>query len=134
MTSRLPRRQLLSTAGGLGAATALTASGTAAATGSGGRRRSAALVVHNARVTRVPVREISDTRVRLTLRGGRTVYDADSAAGRAVRAGMEAAARTDAAARTAPGARTGTGPGAGGAAARHAGCAHARGRGDRTAG
>ncbi|MFF8957856.1 amidohydrolase [Streptomyces sp. NPDC014894] len=96
--------------------------------------RAADLIVLDRDVTRVPVREISDTRVRLTLRGGRTVYDADSAAGRAVRAGMEAAARTDAAARTGPGARTGTGPGAGGAAARHAGCAHARGRGDRTAG
>ncbi|GGZ15134.1 hypothetical protein GCM10010387_04270 [Streptomyces inusitatus] len=70
--------------------------------------RQADLIVLDRDVTRVPVREISGARVRLTLVGGVPVYEAESAAGKAVRAGMEAAART------------------GGGGARHSVCAHGR--------
>ncbi|MFI1885275.1 amidohydrolase [Streptomyces jumonjinensis] len=50
------------------------------------------LIVLDRDVTRVPVREISDTRVRLTLVGGEAVYDEESTAGKAVRAELDAAA------------------------------------------
>ncbi|MCX4825520.1 amidohydrolase [Streptomyces sp. NBC_01142] len=55
--------------------------------------RAADLVILDQDVTRVPVKELSDTRVRLTLVGGKPVYDEDSAAGRAARTPAAAAAR-----------------------------------------
>uniref|UniRef100_UPI0018D01759 amidohydrolase n=1 Tax=Streptomyces clavuligerus TaxID=1901 RepID=UPI0018D01759 len=48
--------------------------------------RAADLIVLDRDVTRIPVREIGDTQVRLTLVGGRTVFDAETEEGKAVRA------------------------------------------------
>ncbi|MFE3016979.1 amidohydrolase [Streptomyces sp. NPDC059256] len=55
-------------------------------TGSLTRGRAADLVILDRDVTRVPVREIGTTQVRLTLVNGKPVYEADSAAGKALRA------------------------------------------------
>ncbi|MGX2995773.1 amidohydrolase [Streptomyces sp. JNUCC 64] len=55
--------------------------------------RAADLVLLDRDVTRVPLREISDTEVRLTLVNGTPVYDRDTTAGRAARA-RGAATRT----------------------------------------
>jgi predicted amidohydrolase YtcJ len=55
------------------------------------------LIVLDRDVTRVPVRELSDTRVRLTFIGGRRVHDADSREGRVLRASADLAAARPAA-------------------------------------
>ncbi|MCY0940817.1 amidohydrolase [Streptomyces antarcticus] len=55
-------------------------------TGTVEQGRAADLVVLDRDVTRCPVADISDTRVRMTLVGGRVVHDADSATGRAASA------------------------------------------------
>ncbi|MFI1018746.1 amidohydrolase [Streptomyces sp. NPDC020965] len=55
--------------------------------------RAADLILLDRDVTRVPVREISDTQVRLTFVGGRCVYDAESAAGKTARTSVNAVAR-----------------------------------------
>ncbi|MEU3721411.1 amidohydrolase [Streptomyces sp. NPDC031705] len=61
-------------------------------TGTVERGKAADLVLLDRDVTRCPVADISGTRVRMTLVGGRVVHDADSAAGRAAAAGLARAA------------------------------------------
>jgi predicted amidohydrolase YtcJ len=59
--------------------------------------RSADLVVLDRDVARVSLKDLGETQVRLALAGGRTVYEADSAAGRAARGTSGAAAARPAA-------------------------------------
>ncbi|MEU9339128.1 amidohydrolase [Streptomyces sp. NPDC048290] len=81
--------------------------------------RAADLVVLDRDVTRVPVREISDTQVRLTLIDGKPAYEADSASGTALRSAAPSPENRPAALRAIHTNRHA-----------HCGCAHPPGRGD----
>ncbi|GLF95838.1 amidohydrolase [Streptomyces yaizuensis] len=75
--------------------------------------RAADLVVLDRDVTRIPVQQVGDAQVRLTLVGGKPVFDADTEEGKRVRAEMMLSPLTSARPASYPGTGTGTGTGSG---------------------